>query len=121
MVEQPIGNKCPYCNAPMKVTRMACSCCGVGIEAPFPISRLASLPIEYQRFIEMFILAGGSLKEIAELANVSYPTVRSRLDKVIEALGEEIARTAEVKGTASDAAAQSKMLAEEAARLIKGI
>ena len=52
-----------------------------------------NLPSEHQRFIEIFILAGGNLKQMAEQAGVSYPTVRSRLDKVIEALRQEIART----------------------------
>lgn len=85
------------------------------------MSRLGSLPIEHQRFIEMFVLAGGSLKEIAELAGVSYPTVRSRLDKVIEALREEIARTGDAPGAAPGTTGQGGMSAEEAAKLIKGI
>jgi hypothetical protein len=105
----------------MAVSRMTCHGCGVGIEAPFPTSRLANLPIEHQRFIEMFILASGSLKEIAEQTGVSYPTVRSRLDKVIEALRKEIAKDREIKGTILDAVGEGKLSAEEAARLIKGI
>ena len=35
-------------------------------------------------FIKKFILASGSLKEVANLYNVTYPTVRLRLDKLIE-------------------------------------
>jgi hypothetical protein len=35
-------------------------------------------------FIKNFILMSGSLKEIAKLYNVSYPTVRLRLDKIIQ-------------------------------------
>lgn len=35
-------------------------------------------------FIKNFILNSGSLKEIAKLYNVSYPTVRLRLDKIIQ-------------------------------------
>ncbi|MDK2584796.1 DUF2089 family protein [Romboutsia sedimentorum] len=35
-------------------------------------------------FIKKFILASGSLKEVAKLYNVTYPTVRLRLDKLIE-------------------------------------
>ena len=83
--------------------------------------RLANLPIEHQRFIEMFVLASGSLKEIAEQTGVSYPTVRSRLDKIIESLRQEIAKTSEVKGNILDAVGEGKMTAEEAARLIKEI
>ncbi|MFY9214014.1 MAG: DUF2089 family protein [Tissierellaceae bacterium] len=35
-------------------------------------------------FIKRFILASGSLKEIAQEYNVTYPTVRLRLDKLIQ-------------------------------------
>ena len=35
-------------------------------------------------FIRNFILASGSLKEIAKQYGVTYPTVRLRLDKVIQ-------------------------------------
>jgi hypothetical protein len=118
-----IGNECPYCRAPMAVTRMACAACRVAVEAAFPANRLGSLPVEHQRFIEMFVLAGGSLKLIAEQTGVSYPTVRSRLDKVIDALRAEIARTSasKPKGTILDAVGEGKMTAEEKAKLIKGI
>jgi hypothetical protein len=101
---------------------MSCENCHVSIEAAFPMSRLASLPVEHQRFIEMFVLAGGNLKEIAEQVGVSYPTIRSRLDKVIESLRGEIAKTQRVKGNVLDAVEPSKASsAEDAARLIKGI
>lgn len=76
----------------MAVTRMRCTACDVQVEAAFPDARLSRLPLEHQRFIELFVLAGGNLKEIARQAGVSYPTVRSRLDKVIAALREEFTR-----------------------------
>lgn len=69
----------------------------------------------------MFVLASGSLKQIAEQTGVSYPTVRSRLDKVIEVLRTQIAKTTKVKGTILDAVADEKMSAEEKARFIKSI
>lgn len=34
-------------------------------------------------FIKEFLLSSGSLKKMAEIYGVSYPTVRSRLDQVI--------------------------------------
>ncbi|MHC4552369.1 MAG: DUF2089 family protein [Planctomycetota bacterium] len=36
------------------------------------------------RFIKRFILASGSLKEMAVQYGISYPTVRNRLDRLIE-------------------------------------
>lgn len=82
---------------------MSCSCCDVSIRAEFPESRLSSLPTEHQRFIEMFVLAGGNLKEIAQLTGVSYPTVRSRLNKIIETLRDEIGKTSPTRGDLLDA------------------
>jgi len=105
----------------MAVTQMACGGCHVTVAADFPMSRIAGLPIEHQRFIEMFVLAGGNLKEIAEQVGVSYPTIRSRLDKVIESLRSEIGKTQRVRGNVLDAVEPSKTNAAEAARLIKRI
>ena len=69
----------------------------------------------------MFVLSGGNLKEIAEQVGVSYPTIRSRLDKVIDALRGEIAKTRRVQGNVLDAVEPGKTNAASAARLIKGI
>ncbi len=45
---------------------------------------LAGLDEEDVSFIKKFLLASGSLKEIAGQYNVTYPTVRLRLDKLIQ-------------------------------------
>jgi hypothetical protein len=118
---RPIASDCPYCSSPMVVTQMSCPHCRAAIQADFPMSRLGRLPVEHQRFIEMFLLAGGNLKEIAEEVGVSYPTIRSRLDKVIDSLRTEIAKTRTLKGTVLDAVTPSRSSAEDAAKLIKEI
>lgn len=45
---------------------------------------ILSLEQEDATFLKNFILKSGSLKEIAKLYEVSYPTVRLRLDKLIQ-------------------------------------
>jgi len=45
---------------------------------------ISSLEDEDVTFIKKFILASGSLKEIATGYGVTYPTVRLRLDKLIQ-------------------------------------
>lgn len=45
---------------------------------------LAGLDDEDAAFIRRFILASGSLKEMARLYGVTYPTVRLRLDRLIQ-------------------------------------
>ncbi|NOY43694.1 MAG: DUF2089 domain-containing protein [Planctomycetes bacterium] len=121
MSDFQINASCPYCDQAMTVSRMTCHACEVSVEAAFPSARLANLPTEHQRFIEIFVLASGSLKEMAEQTSVSYPTVRSRLDKVIAALRDEIGKTQQTKGTILDAVSEGKLSAEAAAKLIKAI
>src|ERR1700754_4414225 len=118
---KPVGNECPYCSSAMAVTRMACAHCNIAVDAALPMSRLGPLPVEHHLFIEMFVLAGGNLKEIAEQVGVSYPTIRSRLDKLIELLRTEISKTQRVRGSVLDAVEPGKTNAEDAARLIKRI
>ena len=57
-------------------------------------------------FLKNFVLKSGSLKEIAKLYSVSYPTVRLRLDKLIQKIEmndqKEEPFTAFIKGLAVD-------------------
>ena len=54
---------------------------------------LAALDEEDLGFIRKFVLSSGSLKEMASLYGVTYPTVRLRLDRLIQKiqLGESAA------------------------------
>ncbi|MFR9071409.1 MAG: DUF2089 family protein [Paraclostridium sp.] len=45
---------------------------------------IENLDEEDINFIKKFILSSGSLKEVATLYGVTYPTVRLRLDKLIQ-------------------------------------
>lgn len=45
---------------------------------------LERLSDEDRTFLKRFLLASGSLKELAKVYGISYPTVRLRLDRLIE-------------------------------------
>jgi len=47
-------------------------------------SWLEKLSEEDASFIKRFVLASGSLKDLAKAYGISYPTVRLRLDRLIE-------------------------------------
>jgi hypothetical protein len=47
---------------------------------------LLGLEEEDLELVQRLVLASGSIKELAETYGVSYPTMRSRLDRVIEHL-----------------------------------
>ena len=52
---------------------------------------MSNLDDEDMTFIKKFVLASGSLKEVAGIYGVTYPTVRLRLDRLIQKirLGEQ--------------------------------
>lgn len=68
---------------------------------------MVNLDPEDVTFIKNFLLASGSLKEIAKQYDVTYPTVRLRLDKLIQKIElndhkEEEPFPAFIKGLAVD-------------------
>ena len=54
---------------------------------------MAELEDEDLAFVKKFLLASGSLKEVASVYGVSYPTVRLRLDRLIQKI--KLTETAE--------------------------
>ncbi len=79
---------CPACgNTDFRIERLACTSCGTAVEGRFSVSRLATLPEDHVRFVETFLKCRGNIKEVERELGISYPTVRSRLDKVIGLLG----------------------------------
>ena len=54
---------------------------------------MAELEDEDLAFVKKFLLASGSLKEVASVYGVSYPTVRLRLDQLIQKI--KLSETAE--------------------------
>ena len=69
---------------------------------------MLALEEEDAAFLKNFLMKSGSLKDIAKLYGVSYPTVRLRLDKLIQKVSlseqkEEEPFLAFIKGLAVDA------------------
>ena len=79
---------CPACKSQLKVKQLVCEKCETQMEGMFDLPGLVKLPVEDQEFIVKFVRASGSLKEMAKLLGLSYPTVRNRLDEIIERLAQ---------------------------------
>jgi hypothetical protein len=83
----PRVGRCPACGAGLAVRRLECPDCGTAVEGHFPPSPYALLAPDQEAFLEVFLRARGNLREVERLLRLSYPTVRARLDAVLEALG----------------------------------
>jgi hypothetical protein len=88
---------CPSCNSRLSVKRLRCDACETEVEGQYALPTLASVSQEDQEFIVGFIKASGSLKEMADILKVSYPTVRNRLDEIIEKLKQSESNRKEAK------------------------
>lgn len=79
-----LPTRCPSCNSQLKVKCLVCEQCRTEIQGEYELSALAKLSSDDQAFMLAFIKASGSLKEMARLLRLSYPTVRNRLDDIIK-------------------------------------
>jgi hypothetical protein len=77
---------CPECKSAMAVSRMACPNCRVAMEGEFEVPPLAQLRPEDQAFVIAFVRNHGSIKKMEELFDISYPTVKNRLNAIAAAL-----------------------------------
>jgi len=77
---------CPSCEAELQVKALHCSSCETTVEGGFRLPVLSRLKPEEQAFALAFVKSSGSLKEMAALLNLSYPSVRNMLDDLIQQL-----------------------------------
>jgi hypothetical protein len=115
--------RCPVCAEQLKVVRLECDGCGTSLQGSFALGRFHSLAPEQIEFLEVFIRARGNFKDVERELGISYPTVRSRLDAMIRALGfasqaepdREIERRKEILREL----AEGRIAADDAASLLE--
>jgi hypothetical protein len=82
---------------------------------------LARLSPEEQRFIELFVRSSGSLKAVAAAEEISYPTVRNRLDSLIERIEQLRVRDGERKGRILDDIEAGRIKPRRGMRMIEAL
>ncbi len=119
----PVPSKCPVCEGELYAERLACMECGTALEGEFVLQRLARLSPEQWAFVEILLRNEGKLNRVQEELDLSYPTVRSRLNDVIQALGYEVGGQDEEKSqerqSVLDALATGDISVEEAIKQLR--
>jgi hypothetical protein len=59
---------------------------GIAVEGQFEPPQLAQLSVDDQVFVAAFVRSHGSIKEMERIFGVSYPTIKSRLNRIAEHL-----------------------------------
>lgn len=76
--------QCPGCSHLLQVSQLSCQECQTQVSGLYSLPLLLQLTEEEQNFIVQFLLSSGSLKEMAAQLGNSYPTVRNKLDDLIQ-------------------------------------
>ena len=58
----------------------------IAVEGQFELPQLCRLNLEDQVFVTAFVRCHGSIKEMERIFGVSYPTIKSRLNRIGESL-----------------------------------
>lgn len=122
-MSNPVIGRCPICSESLRVVRLECQACGTRLEGDFTLGRFQALSAEQLEFLGTFIRARGNFKVVERELGISYPTVRSRLDAVIRALGfpsqMEPDRDAERRKEILRELAEGKIAPDDAATLLE--
>ena len=71
---------------PIVIERVRLANKDVAIEGRFELPQLARLSFEDQVFVTAFVRCHGSIKEMEQVFGVSYPTIKSRLNRIAQSL-----------------------------------
>jgi hypothetical protein len=116
-------NCCPVCSRELMISSLSCNHCQTRIEGSFSSCKFCRLPVEQQEFIEVFLKCRGSIKDVEKELGISYPTVRNRLDGVIQALGyvqkQDDGEDKISKQEILEALEKGEISTQEAARLLR--
>lgn len=120
----PVLTRCPVCADELRIVRLECETCGTTLEGNFSLGRLQRLTREQLQFIEVFMKCRGKIKDVEEELGISYPTVVSRLNDVVLAMGFEVrqdeADRASRRQQILDELAAGTITAAEAADRLRG-
>jgi hypothetical protein len=86
-VRRQAPSNCPVCETSLRIARLECDACKTAIEGDFDRGRLGRLSKEQLSFVEVFLECRGKIKDVEQRLGLSYPTVVSRLEHVVEAMG----------------------------------
>jgi hypothetical protein len=64
-----------------------CQACACALEGQFGLDWVGALSGDQLQFVKVFLNSRGKIKDVEQALGLSYPTVVSRLDAVVEAIG----------------------------------
>jgi hypothetical protein len=92
---------------------------GISIQGEFELPPLARLRYEDQVFVSEFVRSHGSIKDMEKAFGISYPTVKNRLNRIIDQLQLVEVTASPVGDDALDLLERGEISAGEAAERLR--
>src|SRR5256885_9135379 len=106
---------------PIVVERVRLTDKNIVIEGRFELPQLARLSAEDQVFITAFVRCHGSIKEMEQIFGVSYPTIKSRLNRIASALQFVETNPRPSQGEILERLKRGEITAEQAVRELENL
>jgi len=126
-MRRPAPGLCPVCGEKFYVAKLHCHRCASTLSGDFEPCRFCALTSEHKAFLEVFIKNRGNIKDVERELGISYPTVRSRLDNVLAALGFKVDDSqdkvdfAQRRKDILESLGRGEIPADEAVRLLRSL
>lgn len=121
-MKKKIISVCPICGNPLTITELKCNHCGTVIQGSFEFDRFMLLDDEDKEFLIEFLRSRGNIKEVQARLDISYPTAKARLDKLLKNLNlfEESSQNEISKEEILSKIERGEITVDEAIKLLGG-
>ena len=106
---------------PITVERVRLTETGTAIEGSWELPQLSSLSAEDQVFVAAFVRSHGSIKQMESVFGVSYPTVKSRLNRIAGSLEFVDTNPMPTRAEIIDRLERGEITADDAIRQLEGL
>jgi hypothetical protein len=106
---------------PVVIERVRLTDCDIMIEGAFELPQLARLSLEDQVFVTAFVRSHGSIKQMEQTFGVSYPTIKSRLNRIGGSLEFVDVNPSPSRSEVMDRLKRGEINAQDAIRELEGL
>ncbi len=113
---------CPACAAPLTVAELRCERCETTVRGRFRSCDFCALTEEQAAFLRLFVLSRGNLSEVEKRLGISYPTVRAKVDEIVQRIqAAEAPRHPTDRRAILEAVQRGEIPVADATRLIQAL
>jgi len=77
---------CPLCSEKMVISELRCPKCDARVKKDITLCPYCQLPDDDYEFLQVFLRTQGKITDIEKILNVSYPTIKTKIDNLLRAL-----------------------------------